>query len=64
MLKNDVSIVKEKIISFKLVLIILDKLFTGKKPPDEIKVIDKLNESKVLMLINFKTTKMKRVSNV
>ena len=64
MLKKEDNIVNEKTISFKLVLIILDKLLTGKKPPDEIKVIDKLNESKVRRLINFKTTKIKKVSNV
>ena len=36
-------------ISFSLVFIIVSKLFTGKKPPEEIKVNDKLNELKALM---------------
>ena len=40
-----------------LVLTILDKLFTGKKPPDEINVIDKLNESKNLKSKIFKIKK-------
>ena len=36
-------------ISLNFVLIIISKLFTGKKPPEEIKVNDKLNELKALM---------------
>ena len=35
-------------ISLNFVLIIISKLFTGKKPPEEIRVNDKLNELKVL----------------
>ena len=48
-LKNDTNIIKDNIISFSLVFIIVSKLFTGKKPPEEIKVNDKLNELKALM---------------
>ena len=48
-LKNDTNIITDNIISFSLVFIIVSKLFTGKKPPEEIKVNDKLNELKALM---------------
>ena len=41
-LKKDNSIVKDKIISFVLELIIKSKLFTGKKPPEEIIVSERL----------------------
>ena len=47
-----------------LVLTILDKLFTGKKPPDEINVIDKLNESKILKSRIFKMTKIANVNKI
>ena len=46
------------------VFTILDKLFTGRKPPDEISVIAKLNESKNLKSKIFKITKITNVSNV
>ena len=39
---------KEKIISFVSVFTTEDSLFTGRKPPDEISVIAKLKEVKVL----------------
>jgi len=39
----------------------LDKLLTGKKPPDEIIVIDKFKELNILMLNKFKTTNMTKV---
>jgi len=45
-----------------LVLTIPDKLFTGKKPPDEINVIDRLNESKILKSRIFKITKITNVN--
>ena len=51
-------------ISLKFVLIILSISLTGKKPPDEIIVIDKLKESKVLKLINFKIINKKNVNDV
>ena len=47
-----------------LVLTIPDKLFTGKKPPDEINVIDRLNESKILKSRIFKMTKIANVNKV
>ena len=46
------------------VFTILDKLFTGKKPPDEINVMAKLNESKILKSKSFKMTKMINVNKV
>ena len=47
-----------------LVLRIPDKLFTGKKPPDEINVIDRLNESKILKSKIFKMTKIANVNKI
>ena len=47
-----------------LVFTIPDKLFTGKKPPDEINVIDRLNESKILKSRIFKMTKIANVNKV
>tara|TARA_B100000287_G_C20494000_1_gene726243 strand:- start:102 stop:242 length:141 start_codon:yes stop_codon:yes gene_type:complete len=41
---------------------IKDKLLNGKKPPEEIRVIDKLKESKVLKLNIFKIKKIKKVN--
>ena len=41
-----------------------DKLFTGIKPPDEINVIDKLNESKDLRSKVFKIINIKNVSKI
>ena len=64
MLKKEDNINNENTISFKLELIIFDKLFTGKKPPEEIKVIDKLNASNVLKSISLKIKKIKKVKNV
>ena len=43
------------------VFTMLDKLFTGRKPPDEINVIAKLNESKNLKSKIFKITKIPNV---
>ena len=43
---------------------ILDKLFTGKKPPDEINVIDRLNESKILKSRIFKITNILNVNKI
>tara|TARA_Y100000816_G_C25640251_1_gene340894 strand:+ start:340 stop:483 length:144 start_codon:yes stop_codon:yes gene_type:complete len=44
-----------------LVLTINSKLFTGKKPPDEIKDKDKLNELKALKSLRYKITKINAV---
>ena len=63
-LKKDTSIVNEKTISLVFVLIIEDKLLTGIKPPDEINVIAKLNESKDLRSKIFKITNIKNVNKV
>tara|TARA_B000000437_G_scaffold168640_1_gene124879 strand:- start:80 stop:244 length:165 start_codon:yes stop_codon:yes gene_type:complete len=39
-------------------------LLTGRNPPDDIIVIDKLKESKVLRSINFKIKNIKNVNDV
>ena len=51
-------------ISLVLVLKIFSKLFVGKKPPDEINVMAKLNELNDLMFIIFKIIKITNVRNV
>ncbi len=61
MLKNEISINNEKIISLVLVLTIDERLLTGRKPPDEIKLIDKLKELNVL---NSKILSIKNIPNV
>ena len=53
---------KDNIISLNLVLIIVSKLFTGKKPPEEIKVNDKLNELKALKSDKYKIKKINIVN--
>ena len=63
-LKKETSITNEKTISLVFVLIIADKLLTGIKPPDEINVIAKLNESKDLRSKIFKITNIKNVNKV
>ena len=63
-LKKDTSIVNEKTISLVFVLMIEDKLLTGIKPPDEINVIAKLNESKDLRSKIFKITNIKNVNKI
>ena len=63
-LKKETSIVNEKTISLVFVLMIEDKLLTGIKPPDEINVIAKLNESKDLRSKVFKITNIKNVNKV
>ena len=64
MLKKDISINIEKITSLILEFKITERLLNGKKPPDEISVIDKLKESKVLKLQTFKATNIKNVNTV
>ena len=61
MLKKDVSISKEVIIICGLFIRMLDKLFEGKKPPDEIIVIDKFNELNNLIPKIFNTIKIPNV---
>ena len=57
-LKYDDNIKIDSIILLKSLSNKVSKLFMGKKPPEEIIVIDKLNESKVLKFINFRKTKI------
>ena len=62
MLKKETSINNEKIISFVLFPKILVKLFVGRNPPEEINVIDKLKELKVLNSNIFKIKKIAKVN--
>ena len=48
-LKKDKSIEIERTICWNLPLIIKLRLLSGKNPPDEINVNDKLNESNILI---------------
>ena len=61
MLKKEVNIHKDRIIICEFSLTINDKLFVGKKPPEEIRVNAKFKESKVLIEKIFKTIKIKSV---
>ena len=61
-LKYEKRIVIDNIILLKLLLNKMSKLFTDKKPPDEIIVNEKLKASKVLRLINFNSRKITNVS--
>ena len=63
-LKNDVNINTDIIIIWELFIKILDKLFDGKKPPDEITVIARFNELNILSSKIFKITKIANVINV
>ena len=47
-LKKDISIEIARIICWNLLSTIKLRLLSGKKPPDEISVRDKLNESNIL----------------
>ena len=62
-LKKDNNIINESTISFNLVLIINSRLFTGKKPPDEIKVNERLNELKALKSDKYKIKNIIVVKN-
>tara|TARA_B100000524_G_scaffold213738_1_gene112060 strand:+ start:1138 stop:1341 length:204 start_codon:yes stop_codon:yes gene_type:complete len=59
---NNIKI--EKTILLKSVFNTVSILLKGRKPPDEIIVNARLNESKVLKFIIFKTKKIKIVKNV
>ena len=61
-LKNETNIVIDNIISLNLLLIIKSKLLTGKNPPDEIKVNDKLNELNALISDKYNIIKINIVS--
>ena len=62
-LKKDNNISNDKIIIWEFSLIIIDKSFTGKKPPDEMRVKAKFNESKDLIEKIFKIIKINNVRN-
>ena len=62
MLKNENNIKKDKIIIWEFSLKILERSLTGKKPPDEISVKARFNESKALMEKIFNVTKIIRVN--
>ena len=63
MLKKEDNINNENTISFKLELIIFDKLFTGKKPPEEIKVIDKLEfDQSLICMVHQKPVTLSAIS--
>ena len=61
---NNFNIVKENITSLVFEFIIFSNEFVGKKPPDEITVIDKLKETKDLKSKIFNIKKIKKVKNV
>ena len=63
MLKNDDNINKDVIIICELFIKILDRLFDGKKPPEEIIVIDKFKELNILISNKFRMTKIPSVIN-
>ena len=57
------SINKDVIIIWELFIKILDKLFDGKKPPEETTVIAKFNELNILISKMFKIMKIPNVIN-
>jgi hypothetical protein len=61
MLKNEVNISREVIIICVLFVRILDKLFDGKKPPEEITVIARFKELNILISKIFKMIKIAKV---
>tara|TARA_B100000035_G_C20618844_1_gene387215 strand:+ start:220 stop:519 length:300 start_codon:yes stop_codon:yes gene_type:complete len=61
-LKNDINIKKDKITICEFSFNILDKSFTGKKPPEEISVKAKFNESNDLIEKKFNITKTVKVN--
>ena len=60
-LKKENNINKENAIFFKLVFKIISRLLNGKKPPEDIIVIERLRESKDLMSTKFNDKKIKIV---
>ena len=62
-LKKDVNISMDVKIIWELFIRILDKLFDGRKPPDEITVIAKFKELNILISNKFKITKIDNVIN-
>ena len=63
MLKNDDNINRDVIIICKLFIKILDRLFDGKKPPEDIIVIDKFKELNILISNMFRIIKITSVIN-
>ena len=63
MLKNEVNNKIDVIITWELLIKILDKLFDGKKPPDEIIVIARFRELKSLISKRLKIIKIESVIN-
>ena len=62
-LKKDINISNDMIIIWGLFIRILDKLFEGKKPPDEIIVIARFKELNILISKIFRIMKMPNVIN-
>ena len=62
-LKKDINISNDMIIIWELFIRILDKLFEGKKPPDEIIVIARFKELNILISKIFRIMKMPNVIN-
>ena len=62
MLKKEISIKKENIITWKSFVKIDESSFTGKNPPDEIIVIAKFNELNDLIPKIFKIIKIDKVN--
>tara|TARA_B100000787_G_scaffold144482_1_gene114348 strand:+ start:265 stop:558 length:294 start_codon:yes stop_codon:yes gene_type:complete len=62
-LKNDVNIKSDVIIICELLIRILDRLFDGKNPPDEITVIAKFKELNILISKMFRIIKIPKVIN-
>ena len=63
-LKKETSIKKDTTISFIFEFIITSKLLVGKKPPEEIIVIDKLNELNALISKIFSIIKIPNVKKI
>ncbi len=61
-LKKDNNISNDKIIIWEFSFIIVDKSLTGRKPPEEIRVNAKFNESKDLIEKIFKIIKINKVN--
>ena len=64
MLKKDVSINNEIKITWASSLIMLDRSFTGKKPPDDISVNAKFSELNALIEKKFRMIKSKFYHNM
>ena len=62
-LKKDTNISIEIIITWELFIKILDKLFEGKKPPDEMMVIARFKELNILISKMFKRKNIPVVIN-